>query len=684
MGKERAMHTNKLSEEHSPYLLQHQHNPVDWLPWGEEAFAKAAKEEKPIFLSIGYSTCYWCHVMEKDSFEQEDVARVLNSLFVPIKVDREERPDVDAIYMEAVVRITGRGGWPMSVFLTPERKPFYGGTFFPREQFLTILQQLSRAWQEHRASIVDSANEMQQMIRDELAPGSSAPLDGTVFQEFITKLEDRFDAVHGGFGPAPKFPQGQNIAVLFRAALREPQKSSEGAVSAMTMAEKTLERMACGGMYDHLGGGFHRYSTDRKWLVPHFEKMLYDNAQLAMVYLEAFQVTGKDLYLSVARETLSYVQDMMTSDEGGFFSAEDAGEVGKEGEFYVWTEDELRSLLSDTELAEMKRLYGVTSLGNFEDGQNILHLQSQVLWNEKYDGHARAAITKMQDARGKRPLPHRDEKVLTSWNGLMISAFAQGYRVLGEPSYLRSAEASVTLIREKLMKDGELLHRRFRGESGIRGMLDDYAFFIQGLLDLLEAGAVESIGHEKFYRLALSLTEKAEELFWDEDTATYFNSAADDPTLIVRKRALYDGAEPSANAVMLKNHIRLSHLRYDARDDKRIQRMLETLAAAWQRSPHGFSTSLLAYDLFGSNVQELVIAGKKDDPEVAQLLVGLREKFLPHLVTVWAAEGAPPVAAGKSPREDGSVRFFLCEKGNCKQPVGTAAEVLQGLETKRS
>ena len=239
MGKERAMHTNKLSEEHSPYLLQHQHNPVDWLPWGEEAFAKAAKEEKPIFLSIGYSTCYWCHVMEKDSFEQEDVARVLNSLFVPIKVDREERPDVDAIYMEAVVRITGRGGWPMSVFLTPERKPFYGGTFFPREQFLTILQQLSRAWQEHRASIVDSANEMQQMIRDELAPGSSAPLDGTVFQEFITKLEDRFDAVHGGFGPAPKFPQGQNIAVLFRAALREPQKSSEGAVSAMTMAEKT-------------------------------------------------------------------------------------------------------------------------------------------------------------------------------------------------------------------------------------------------------------------------------------------------------------------------------------------------------------------------------------------------------------------------------------------------------------
>ena len=662
------MKKNRLAQEHSPYLRQHQANPVDWYPWGIAAFTKAKEENKPIFLSIGYSTCYWCHVMEKDSFERDDVAKVLNEDFVCIKVDREERPDIDSIYMDAVVHMTGHGGWPMSVFLTPELKPFYGGTFFPRDQFLSLLSQLSSAWKGRPEVLLSSAEELTRMLQRETPHRAPSELSESIFLTCIEQLEERFDAVYGGFSPAPKFPPGMTLSLLLRRGTKE--KDSK----ALEMAEKTLHRMAQGGMYDHLGGGFHRYSTDKKWLVPHFEKMLYDNALLVPVYLDAFQITKNELYLSVARETLTYVLEEMSHDEGGYYSAEDAGEVGKEGEYYVWSENELKEILSDEEVAEIKRLYGVSSLGNFEDGMNILNFQDHVIWTDKYNGHARSALEKMLDVRAQRHSPHRDEKILTSWNGLMLSAMARGYRVTSDVAYLHSAERAAHFIRSQLCQGDELLHRHFEGNTGVPGMLDDYAFLIQGLLDLYEAS-----GNSEWYSWANRLEETANRLFWNEESNCYYSTSEKDSSLLIRQKELHDGAEPAGNGVMAKNLVRLLYFEFEEERESRILSLLGTIAHGWERHPTAFSSSLLALDLFLGECKELVIVGAPENPEVAKLLKGMQEIFSPRFVVAWklpgvAEEELPAIAQGKTEVAEG-VGFYVCENRSCRAPVATAAEV---------
>ncbi len=659
---------NRLQNEHSPYLRQHQNNPVDWYPWGEEAFQKAKAENKPIFLSIGYSTCYWCHVMEKDSFEQNDVAEVLNRFFVSIKVDREERPDVDSIYMSAVIQVTGQGGWPMSVFLTPDRKPFYGGTFFPKDRFIPLLTQLERAWREQPEALQQSAAEIGRLIAAESKSEAGSEPSPTIFPAFVKRLQSSFDDIYGGFSPAPKFPPSQSLRALLRISKRN---NDDGALK---LAEVTLDRMARGGLFDHLGGGFHRYSTDRRWLVPHFEKMLYDNAQLAMTYFEAYQLTKNDLYLCVARETLDYLQTGMTADHGGYFSAEDAGEVGKEGEFYVWSETELREHLDEKELQELKRIYGVTSLGNFEDGLNILNLQDKISWTEKSQGFTRTALEKLRNERSKREAPHRDEKTLASWNGLAISAMSKGYQVTGDIAYAHSAENAARFLRSKMFINGELLHRYFEGESGVPGMLDDYAFLIQGLLDLYEAR-----GHSEWYIWAVELEKKARELFWDEEANLFYTTSTADSSLIVRKFELPDGAEPSGNGVMAGNLIRLLHYSFESAREKTLKSMLSSLAGAWERYPTAFSSSLIAFDLSLGPVKEVVIAGERDHPEARKLAQLLAERFLPNVLVAWSGkdgENVPPLARGKIADNEKGVRFYVCEMGTCKLPVDEAAAVM--------
>ncbi|MEK7765160.1 MAG: thioredoxin domain-containing protein, partial [bacterium] len=490
-------HTNRLAKEKSPYLLQHAHNPVDWYPWGPEALAKAQREDKPIFLSIGYSTCHWCHVMEKESFENEDIARVMNEHFVSIKVDREERPDLDHLYMTAVMAMTGQGGWPMSTFLTPDGRPFYGGTYFPpddrygRPGFKRVLLTLADAWKNKRDDLLATAGELTRILHDvsrSTTTGGGAALDASTLKTAFESLQDSFDERDGGFGGAPKFPRPHALTFLLRYHARA------GEASALKMAEVTLDRMAGGGIHDQIGGGFHRYSTDEKWLVPHFEKMLYDQALLARAYLEAHQVTrtrrgglqAAQEYARVARRIFEYVMRDLTDSAGGFYSAEDADSEGVEGKFYVWTPAELERTLGPVDGKRAAKFFGVTQAGNFEHGWSILHLPKPVTGLDRawLDGVSR----KLLEARSTRIRPHRDDKVLASWNGLMISALAYGAQVLDDPRYSAAAAKAAEFVLTKMRRpDGRLLRRYRAGEAAVPGFLDDYAFMALGLLDLYEA-----------------------------------------------------------------------------------------------------------------------------------------------------------------------------------------------------
>ena len=501
---------NQLDKEKSPYLLQHKNNPVCWYAWGEEAFELARKENKPIFLSIGYSTCYWCHVMEKDSFEIQEVADILNKHFISIKVDREERPDVDQIYMDAVVGLTGRGGWPMTVFLTPKLEPFWGGTFFYRDKFIEILNKLNEAWTTDQKSVLTSATELTAALTKRVLPKGESKLSEAAFKKALDGFGKEYDQQYAGFGPAPKFPPSSQISLLLRMNKRSANKR------ALEMATETLESMARGGMYDHLGGGFHRYSTDKKWLVPHFEKMLYDNALLTVVYLEAFQLTGNKLFSSVARETLDYVLREMTSPEGGFYSAQDAGEVDKEGEFYVWKESELNMLLTSEEALEVKKVYAVSNAGNFEHGTNIFYFPKPTKWEEKYSTSISSAHKKLLTARDKRVHPHKDDKVLTAWNGMMIKAFSDGYRVLKDERYYAAAKKSAEFVKAKLFNEKGLFRRYRDGDARFAAYLDDYAYLIQGLIELYQCKF-----DEKWLVWAKELQDQLDKKLWDKEGSAY-------------------------------------------------------------------------------------------------------------------------------------------------------------------
>ncbi|HEY2124452.1 MAG TPA: thioredoxin domain-containing protein, partial [Chthoniobacterales bacterium] len=660
-----AQHTNKLTQEKSPYLLQHAHNPVDWYPWGEEAFAKARHENKPIFLSIGYSTCHWCHVMAHESFENEEIAAVMNREFVNIKVDREERPDVDRVYMTFVQATTGGGGWPMSVWLTPELQPFVGGTYFPPEDrygrpgFKSVLLKIATTWKQDHEKILQQGEKIVDALREAQQapePGGKKIGAGTL-ETAYAQMARTFDAREGGFGAAPKFPRPVIFNFLTRFYARAPQ--SEKGKHALEMDLFTLRKMAAGGMHDHLGGGFHRYSVDGYWHVPHFEKMLYDQAQLAGAYLDAYQITRDPDLEAVARDVLDYVARDMTSKEGGFFSAEDADsliEKGKpehaEGAFYVWTKKEIDKSLGDS-AAIFDFHYGVEPEGNAPEGsdpqgefrgKNILirrhtaaETAKQFKKSEADTGQLLAqARAKLLAIRGERPRPHLDDKIIAGWNGLMISAFARAAAVLDDPVYLERATRSAQFVRSNLWDEKTAtLFRSYRGgRSQVEGFADDYAFIIQGLLDLYEASF-----RVEWLRFALALQEAQDRLFRDEKQGGYFSTSGLDKSVVLRMKDDNDGAEPAASSVAARNLLRLAQLQESAELRGRGEKTADAFEGILSRFPSAMPQMLVALDFSLSKPRQIVIAGKIENGDTKALLAEVRRHFLPNTM-VLLADGA--------------------------------------------
>jgi uncharacterized protein YyaL (SSP411 family) len=680
---------NRLIREKSPYLLQHAYNPVDWYAWSDDAFAKAKREDKPVFLSVGYSTCYWCHVMEQESFENAEVAMLLNDTVVAIKVDREERPDIDAIYMQAVMTMTGSGGWPMSVFLTPDGKPFWGGTYFPaddrwgRPGFKTVLRSISDAWKTRRQEVLRSSQSLTHAIQASADAGSSTPLTTDVLDAAAQQLAQQFDAAHGGFGSAPKFPTSHRLSFLLRAWSRSNDPQILG------MVETTLDAMARGGMHDHVGGGFHRYSTDRQWLVPHFEKMLYDQALLARAYVEAYQVTGKAQYAEVARDIFEYVLRDMRDATGAFHSAEDAGEVGKEGEFYVWTSQDIEQTLGPEDAARFNRFYGVTPGGNFEHGTTILAIAKPLDAFAVAEGLAPADIhttlstarTTLLAVRSQRPRPHRDDKILTDWNGLMIGSLAYGARVLDEPRYAQAAREAASFLLERLQRDGRLLHRYRDGETSIAAFLDDYAFLGWGLTDLYEATF-----EVRWLAEAKRLSQDMVRLFWDQQHGGFFFSGDQNERLIAQTKELYDGALPSGNSVAALNLARLGQLTMDKELQGYAERQLQTFSGHVGRSPSAFPQLLTALDFWLGPSQEIVIAGNPASSDTREMVRLVHQRFLPRAVLALhpvdagaqAIEGLVPFIAAQRPLQ-GKATAYVCENYVCNLPTSDLSRLRQLL-----
>ena len=703
------MHTNRLAGEKSPYLLQHAHNPVDWYPWGEEAFEKSRKEDKPIFLSIGYSTCHWCHVMERESFESERIAGLINSDFVPIKVDREERPDVDRIYMTFVQATTGSGGWPMSVWLAPDLKPFFGGTYFPPESryghagFASILTQIADAWRNRRTEIEHSAAEIVTRLQQHSAVEglSGSVLDTRVLDSGFFAFRRSFDTQLGGFGGAPKFPRPSVFHFLLRYHARTKNRE------ALDMVLLTLREMAKGGMNDQLGGGFHRYSVDERWFVPHFEKMLYDQAQLAIANIEAFQISGEPQYAETARRTLDYVLRDMTHPEGGFYSAEDADSVidpeepkiKGEGAFYIWTDEEIRARVPAPAADWFCYRNGVAEGGNVANdphqeftNRNILYQaftveetaqQFSKTPEEIHAGLAEAQRTLLA-ARSERVRPHLDDKILTAWNGLMISAFALAGSVLEEARYGEAARRAAEFVVARMYDPATgVLLRRFReGEAAIPGFLDDYAMFAQALLDLYEAQF-----DRRHFELALMLTEKQKALFEDAEKGGFFSTTQNASDLVMRVKEDYDGAEPSGNSIALQNLLRLERFTNHRDFRESADRALAAFSPRLTAGPVTLPQMLSAVEFRLGGSREIVLAGRPDSPELLALLHALRSKFVPNKVVLMAdteASGNPfgagnPALEGMRP-VDGRAAAYVCRNYACELPVTDPAAFSALLE----
>jgi len=712
------MHTNRLAQEKSPYLLQHAHNPVDWYPWGAEAFEKARSENKPIFLSIGYSTCHWCHVMERESFESEATAALLNRDYVAIKVDREERPDVDRIYMTFVQATTGGGGWPMSVWLTPDLQPFFGGTYFPPEDryghpgFGGILRQISSAWQSQREQIVDSARDVVAQLEKQAAFGGGRngrpAVDAGMLDSGFFAFRRTFDSHMGGFGGAPKFPRPTVFNFLLRYHART--KSEE----ALEMTLLTLREMAKGGMHDQLGGGFHRYSVDDRWFVPHFEKMLYDQAQLAISYLEAYQITGDRQFAGTARRIFEYVLRDMTDAGGGIYSAEDADSAAdaarphekSEGAFYIWSADEIRAPIQaeshtgDARAADwFFHRYGVRESGNVDHDphgefaeRNILYRANEVedtaLHFEVPVDEVRAGLERAEQAllaaRARRPRPQRDDKILTSWNGLMISALAMGGAVLDEPRYAEAARRAAEFLMARAYDPatGVLLRRYRQGEAAIPGFLDDYAFFAQGLLDLYEAQF-----DRRHLELAVRLTEKQGELFEDRERGGFFSTAVGDASLVLRIKEDYDGAEPSGNSVAALNLLRLAQIANRAEFRESAERTLAAFASRLAAVPSALPQMMAACEYWLSEPRQIVIVGERQAADTRELLRAVHSRFVPNrmVLLVDSAETRGALAASvpeiqAMEKVDGRAAAYVCRNYACQLPVcegSRLAELLQ-------
>ncbi|MHB1560151.1 MAG: thioredoxin domain-containing protein [Isosphaeraceae bacterium] len=670
---------NRLAGETSPYLLQHAYNPVDWYPWGDEALARARAEDRPIFLSIGYSACHWCHVMERESFENPDIAALMNEHFVNIKVDREERPDLDQIYMSAVQAMTGHGGWPMSVFLTPDLKPFFGGTYFPPTDargmagFPRVLLSVRRAWEERRDEIRASAAEMTEQLQAfGSLPRGSGTLEIGLLDAAAKVILRNFDPKHGGFGRAPKFPHPMDIKVLLRHYART------GDEYAMHAVRHTLDRMARGGIYDHLGGGFARYSTDERWLVPHFEKMLYDNALLASAYLEAYQATRDAEFARVARETMDYVLGRMTDPGGAFYSTEDADSEGVEGKYYVWDLDEVNAVLGPERGKTFAQVYDVTPSGNWEH-RNILNLPKTIAQAATILGRGedelRAELAesraRLLEVRDRRIPPGKDTKVLVSWNGLMIAALAEGGRILGEPRYLdAAARAAGFLLDTMRLDDGRLLHTYRDGRARLDAYLDDYTNLIDGLTRLYEA-----TGEPRWIESALELTGVLSDEFSDPAHGGFFYTGHHHEALIARQKDFSDNATPSGNGMAATALVRLGAL--TGRDDltQAGRSALESVQLLLEREPAAAGQSLIALDFLLASTREFAVIAGDDAGEYRAVLETIAARFLPHKVVAPATyeqagilESKVPLLAERPPR-DGRTTIYICENFACQAPV---------------
>jgi len=683
---------NRLASEKSPYLLQHADNPVDWHPWGEEAFEKASREDKPIFLSIGYSTCHWCHVMAHESFEDPGVAEMMNHDFVPIKVDREERPDIDSVYMTVCQMMTGSGGWPLTIVMTPDRRPFFAGTYFPREGrfgragMLDLLPQIARVWRERRNEVMTSADQLMDALAQQSASTRGDEMDARFINTAALQLNQRFDEEHGGFGAAPKFPSPHQLTFLLRFWKREADEWS------LEMVERTLRALRRGGVYDQVGWGFHRYSTDARWLLPHFEKMLYDQAGLLLAYTEAFQATGDPEYRRVAGEIVAYVLRDMTSPEGAFLSAEDADSEGEEGRFYVWTVDQLIEALGAEDGARAARLWNATGEGNFREeasgrstGANVLHLDKDA--RELPGEEGEALRVGLLGARSSRVRPGLDDKVLADWNGFMVAALSKAGAALGEPSYVEAARRAAGLVLDRMTDgDGRLMHRYRDGDVAVQGQLDDHAFMVWALLELYEATFDEGC-----LERAVELNRSMMAHFWDGENGGLFLTPDDGEELLVRQKEAYDGAMPSGNSVAMGNLLRLSHLT----GDPDLARLASEIGAAFSgdasKVAMGFTQMLSALDMALGGGQEVVVVGEPGDPGTDAMLSALRGTFLPNAVVLLRRPGpAGDAIVELAPflrdhhQVDGRATAYVCRDHFCRNPTTDVQTMLDELGERRS
>ena len=683
---------NRLINETSPYLLQHAENPVDWYPWGEEALARSRDEDKPILLSIGYSACHWCHVMERESFEDDAIASLMNANFVNIKVDREERPDLDAVYMEAVQMLTGSGGWPMTVFLTPEGKPFYGGTYYPPTDrmnmpgFPRVLLAVTEAYRTNRGEVERVTGQLtEQMGRTGQLPQGSNLLSVDVLHEAYSKLAANFDYQNGGFGAAPKFPQPMTPEFLLRYYHHGYNQR------ALDMVEMTLEKMAYGGMYDQLGGGFHRYSTDAYWLVPHFEKMLYDNALLARLYLHAYQITGRPLYRRITEEVLDYVLREMTDPQGGFYSAQDADSEGVEGKFFVWTPDEIRAVLGEDDGNLLGGFYGVTDAGNFE-GSNILNIhqapEAFALEHGISEEDLESVISRgkplLLDEREKRVHPFRDDKVIASWNGLMLRAFAEAGAALGREDYVAAAAVNAGFIHGEMFVDGRLLRTYRDGRAKISGYLEDYSCVIDGYIALYEATF-----RREWLDRAVTLADTMIELFWDEGVGGFYDTGSEHEVLVTRPRDVFDNAQPCGGSVASEVLLRLAIITGNEDYNLKGSKPLRALSRVMSQAPGGAAYWLGVLDFYISLPKEIAIFGCGDEG-TGRLLETVYGRYLPNRVLVGVDVSAPghegagvagdlPLLEGRG-LVDGKAAAYVCQNYVCQLPVTEADALAAQLE----
>lgn len=697
---------NSLISEKSPYLLQHANNPVDWHPWSEEAFEQALHEDKPVFLSIGYSTCHWCHVMAHESFEDPQVAKLINDAFVPIKVDREERPDIDQIYMTACQMMTGRGGWPLTIIMTPDKKPFFAATYIPKvgrfgsSGLLELIPRIKDLWTNDRNRLLDSAEKISVNLNQLRMPQPRTALDESALTSAYEGLCNQFDLQNGGFGSAPKFPTPHNILFLLRYWKRT------GDANALEMVETTLQAMRMGGVYDHIGFGFHRYSTDARWFAPHFEKMLYDQALLAMAYSEAYQATRKVEYATTAREILAYVMRDMTSEAGGYYSAEDADSEGVEGKFYLWSVEELKALLDKDELNLLLKLFDIQEGGNFEieKGMNILALRSSLEDAASVYGMPENEIrermekirTKLFAVREKRIHPYKDDKILTDWNGLMIAAYAKAAQALGQPGQLGQApgdqglddqdyslaarKAADFILARMRGPDGRLLHR-YRDGPGIQANLDDYSFMIWGLIELYEA-----VFDAQYLQAALDLTRVMIEHFWDNESGGFYFTPDDGERLLVRRKEIYDGAVPSGNSVAMLNLLRLSRLTGNHQYEELADKIGQAFSVKVSRQPAAYSMLIASIDFGNGPAYEVVVVGDPGAQNTLEMLKALRSRFIPNKVVILVDSGKDSPAIFRLAEFTknlsaigGSATAYVCADQSCDLPTTDVAKMLDLL-----